>query len=642
MWRQRTNAIIMLLVVLTAFPAAAKTHVMSRAADPWVVPAWEQVFDEGPFDLPAGATRETGVEEALKLGWAALHGLDDREAERAFRLVVTRDEDQAMGYLGLALANDALPGRALAFASRAVAKSARATASEQSLINAYAAVCAARGPGRRTAETVWVRDVRAAWVAAPAGPDRDDLAALLVRGLARAGLAGEARLRLRELLAGAPEHPARAYSLWLASRPVDAAAALTAIPSTPGARRAAGAMLDRLGRPVEAAAWFASAAAMAGARHPADMEDWRMVEEMRVAEVAALAAAGQADFPAEVAVSTRIEAWLRLEAWDRLASLPDLPARAPLADRAAVAHARALAAFVQGRLPDAHAALAELQQLVAAARSGAPGTTPETLPALEALEAELQMHNLIARGAAEEARARFASLRHLSSLRAARLALALDLPLEAIMHARLAAKARPHAQPERNLLVSVAQATHQRLPETAEPVEWPPLPAPPPPPPAAAPGLLPAWALPDAEGLVRPLADVQGGRPTVFLFFLGHECRHCMDQLRTFEPMAARFQKAGAPLVAISVDGPEGVAKTWASLDSEPARRPFSFPVLADAGREAFAAWGVMDEFHGDAIHGVFVLDAAGRLRWRHLGVEPYMMVADVLAAVEELGAGGQ
>ena len=40
----------------------------------------------------------------------------------------------------------------------------------------------------------------------------------------------------------------------------------------------------------------------------------------------------------------------------------------------------------------------------------------------------------------------------------------------------------------------------------------------------------------------------------------------------------------------------------------------------------------------GDAIHGVFVLDGAGRLRWRHLGVEPYMEVADVLAAVEELG----
>lgn len=642
MRRSRTLLTFLLPMVFAACPLAAKTHVMSRGADPWTVPAWEDVFDEGPFDLPDGGTRETTPEEALRLGWTALHALDDREAERAFRLVITRDEENPEGYFGLALANDALPGRALAFANRAAAKSARASAANQTLIQSWAALCAARGPARRAAESSWSREVRAAWAAAPAGTAKNERAALLVRALARAGLTAEARLRLRGLLAAVPDHPARAYALWFAAVPSEAAAALAVVPSTPGARRAAGAMLERLGRPADAARWYASAAALAGERHPTDMEDWRLVEEMRVAEVVALAAAGRADFPEEVPVSVRVEAWLRLQNWDRLAAQPDLPTKAPLRERLALAHARSLAGFIQGRLPEAHAWLAEVQQLVARARPGVAGITQEERPALEALEMELQLHNLISRGEAEEARARFASLQHIPSIRAARLALALDLPLEAMRFARHAVLSRPQAQPERDLLTAVAAATNQRLPRdlaAADPLEWPPLPTPPPPVAAAVPGLMTPWSLPGADGIEQTLAQIQGGQPTVVLFFLGHECRHCMDQLRTFDPMTPRFTKAGARLVAISADAPEGVARTFASLESEPTRRPFAFPVLADADRRAFAPWGVMDQFYGDAIHGVFVLDGGGRLRWRHLGIEPYMMVADVLAAVEELGA---
>ena len=113
-----------------------------------------------------------------------------------------------------------------------------------------------------------------------------------------------------------------------------------------------------------------------------------------------------------------------------------------------------------------------------------------------------------------------------------------------------------------------------------------------------------------------------------------------MDQLRTVEPMAARFEQAGARLIAISADGPDGVTQTWASLETDPVRRQFSFPVFAGAGLEAFRQWGVMDAFYGQAIHGVFVLDAGRRLRWRHLGVEPFTDVSDVLAAVYGLAAG--
>ena len=646
MYWVRKSVILMASLVLAGWPLAAQTHVMSRAADPWAVPVWEEIFNEGPFDLPVGGTVGTTVEKALELGWAALHALDEREAERAFRLAITRDENRAAGYFGLALANDRRPGRASVCAARAVEKLDGTTGGERRLINALAALCQVRGPGRRAAEMNWVRELRAVWAAAPPGVEKNDLAALYVRGLARAGLAPEARLRLRELRAAAPDHPARAYDLWLAIRPAEALDALAVIPPTAGAHRAAGEMLESLGRPEDAVRWFAAASALAASRHPADMEDWRFVEEMRTAAVSARTAAGLADFPDDVPVSDRIDGWLRLEAWDRLAAVPRYPETSSLTDRMTVGHARALAAVMSGRADDAEAELAELVALMAEARApGAGGMTAAEVAAAAELVTEVQLHQLAARGETEAARGQFASLRHLPPGRLARLALRLDLPLEAIRNARMASQMRPNAQPEKRLLLAITTATEQRLPpeDGVAALTWPPVPAPAAPaapPPAADAGQMPSWSVLDAAGTPRTLEEIQDGRPAVILFFLGHECRHCMDQLRTFEPMAARFEQAGARLIAISADGPDGVNQTWASLETDPVRRQFSFPVFAGAGLEAFRQWGVMDAFYGQAIHGVFVLDAGRRLRWRHLGVEPFTDVSDVLAAVYGLAAG--
>jgi len=104
--------------------ADAQTHVMANAVDLYRILPWKEAFAEGPFDLPNTATagaldEDIGIttsvpaaRAACPLGWRALLHLDDREAERAFRLAVTRDPACAFGYLGLALANEAWPGQA--------------------------------------------------------------------------------------------------------------------------------------------------------------------------------------------------------------------------------------------------------------------------------------------------------------------------------------------------------------------------------------------------------------------------------------------------------------------------------------------------------------------------------------------------
>jgi peroxiredoxin len=127
---------------------------------------------------------------------------------------------------------------------------------------------------------------------------------------------------------------------------------------------------------------------------------------------------------------------------------------------------------------------------------------------------------------------------------------------------------------------------------------------------------------------------------TVFVFFLGHECVHCMNQLNTFAPMAGRLGTAGARIIAISADSPDGVAETFAGGESGASRERFPFLILADNEQKAFRSWGVHDRFLDAPIHGVVIVDRAGRLRWRHLGVEPFTHVGEVLTACEAINGG--
>jgi peroxiredoxin len=147
---------------------------------------------------------------------------------------------------------------------------------------------------------------------------------------------------------------------------------------------------------------------------------------------------------------------------------------------------------------------------------------------------------------------------------------------------------------------------------------------------------LPPWTLRDGTGAKHALPDLIT-QTTVFVFFLGHECAHCMNQLNTFAPMAGKLRAAGAQIIAISADDPAGVAETFAGPEPGKDPQPFPFLILADNEKQAFRSWGVHDQFFDSPIHGVFIVDGAGRLRWRHLGAEPFTHVSEVLAACEAI-----
>jgi peroxiredoxin/tetratricopeptide (TPR) repeat protein len=135
------------------------------------------------------------------------------------------------------------------------------------------------------------------------------------------------------------------------------------------------------------------------------------------------------------------------------------------------------------------------------------------------------------------------------------------------------------------------------------------------------------WALPDVTRKLHTLAQHRG-RPVVVVFYLGHGCLHCAEQLQAFAPKTSEFEQAGISLVAISTDSPTDLKK---SHDSYQKDGTFPFPLVSDDAFVAFKQYHVFDDFENVPLHATFLIDELGRIRWHDIGAEPFMDVNFVL-----------
>ena len=114
----------------------------------------------------------------------------------------------------------------------------------------------------------------------------------------------------------------------------------------------------------------------------------------------------------------------------------------------------------------------------------------------------------------------------------------------------------------------------------------------------------------------------QPGKPTLVVFYLGLGCLHCVEQLKALGPTAKAFAELGIDVVAVGTDGVESVAESLAAMQEE---ERFPFPLLADPQMAAFRAWRCYDDFEEMPLHGTFLVDGKGRVRWQDLSFEPFM-----------------
>ena len=131
-----------------------------------------------------------------------------------------------------------------------------------------------------------------------------------------------------------------------------------------------------------------------------------------------------------------------------------------------------------------------------------------------------------------------------------------------------------------------------------------------------------------ADGAVaRFRLSEQRGQPVVLAFYPGDETPMCTRQLCAYQDDLQLLRGLGAQVWGVS-------SQDLASHQRFARRRGLSFPLLADPGKVAQRAYGVVGPF-GVTKRSVFVVDAEGLLRWAHVArVGLTFQDADTLAGV--------
>ena len=144
----------------------------------------------------------------------------------------------------------------------------------------------------------------------------------------------------------------------------------------------------------------------------------------------------------------------------------------------------------------------------------------------------------------------------------------------------------------------------------------------------------PDFTLPVTPDQRVALSELRG-RPVILAFYPADWSPVCGDQMALYNQVLSEFHRHGAELLGISVDG------VWCHRAFAEDRH-LHFPLLSDFEPKGGVArtYGVYREHEGTTERALFVIDAAGVIRWSYVspvGVNPG---ADgILDALERLAA---
>jgi peroxiredoxin len=144
-------------------------------------------------------------------------------------------------------------------------------------------------------------------------------------------------------------------------------------------------------------------------------------------------------------------------------------------------------------------------------------------------------------------------------------------------------------------------------------------------------------AAPDFELQAKPgefvsLPDFHG-KPLIMAYYPADWSPVCSDQMALYNQVLPEFQRYGAEIVGISVDG------VWCHA-AFAADRNLHFPLLADfePKGEVSRRYGAYNYEAGESKRALFVLDGDGVVRWSYVSPVDINPGADgILAALEEM-----
>jgi len=145
-------------------------------------------------------------------------------------------------------------------------------------------------------------------------------------------------------------------------------------------------------------------------------------------------------------------------------------------------------------------------------------------------------------------------------------------------------------------------------------------------------GAAPDFTLSSTPDQVHSLADYRG-QPVVLAFYPADWSPVCGDQMALYNEMSEEFAAARAQLLGVSVDG----AWCHAAFAKD---RKLHFPLLADFEPKGDVSrrYGAYNHKLGRSARALFVIDAAGMIRWSHLSPDGVNPGADgIFAALDAL-----
>lgn len=130
----------------------------------------------------------------------------------------------------------------------------------------------------------------------------------------------------------------------------------------------------------------------------------------------------------------------------------------------------------------------------------------------------------------------------------------------------------------------------------------------------------PDFSLPIAPGKTLSLGELKGSN-VVLAFYPADWSPVCGDQMALYNEVLPEFEKLGAKLVGVSVDG------VWCHAAFAKDRN-LHFPLMADFEPKGSVAqkYGVYRTADGITERALFVIDKTGKIAWSHLspiGVNP-------------------
>lgn len=130
--------------------------------------------------------------------------------------------------------------------------------------------------------------------------------------------------------------------------------------------------------------------------------------------------------------------------------------------------------------------------------------------------------------------------------------------------------------------------------------------------------------------------DFTEKKPTLFLFYLGYECSHCVEQMQAFAKVAKDFDAAGIQLVGVTIEPTQVAGKIREKLGlSKDA--PLPFPILSDSSQAAFKAVRAYDDFENELLHAAILIDPAGKQRWQDVSWQPFKDTKFILDEAKRL-----